>query len=69
VVRWRPSAAARRVRVFQIHGEADRTLPVERTRPDVIVPCGSHALPLFQPQAVNDFLAWVVASAVAHHSV
>jgi pimeloyl-ACP methyl ester carboxylesterase len=56
VVRWRPSPATRRVRVFQIHGEADRTLPVGRTRPDTIVPGGSHALTIFNSEAVNAFL-------------
>ncbi len=61
VVRWRPSSATRRVRVFQIHGEADTVLPVGRTRPDVIVPGGSHALPLFNSVAVNAYLAQVLA--------
>ncbi|OWK36955.1 hypothetical protein FRUB_07877 [Fimbriiglobus ruber] len=56
VVRWRPSPAARRVRVLQIHGAADRVLPVARTRPDMIVPYGAHALTLSHPRAVNDFL-------------
>lgn len=63
VLGWWPSPAARRVRVFQIHGEADRTLPVHCTRPDVIVPAGGHALPLTSPAAVNAFLrqslAWL----------
>jgi pimeloyl-ACP methyl ester carboxylesterase len=56
VVRWRPSPAARRVEVFQIHGEADRTLPVHRTRPDVVVPAGGHVLPLTSSRAVTQFL-------------
>lgn len=60
VVRWRPSTAAQRVRVFHIHGSADRILPVELNRPDVIVPGGGHALSLFSPAAVNEFIAWVV---------
>jgi pimeloyl-ACP methyl ester carboxylesterase len=60
VLRWQPSSAARRVRVFQIHGGADRTLPVERTQPHVVVPGGSHALTLFNPAAVNEFLSRVV---------
>lgn len=60
VLRWAPSPAARRVRVFHIHGERDRTLPVQLTRPDVVVPGGAHALSLFNPTAVNDFLAWVL---------
>lgn len=60
VLRWTPSVAARRVRVFHIHGEADHTLPVRLTNPDVIVPGGSHALSVFSPVAVNVFIADVV---------
>jgi pimeloyl-ACP methyl ester carboxylesterase len=66
-VRWRPSAGVRRVRIFQIHGEADRVLPVKLTRAEVIVPGGSHALSLFNASAVNAFLADVVSS-VSHGS-
>ncbi len=61
VLRWQPSSAVKRVRVFHIHGEADRTLPVELTRPDVVVPGGSHALSLFNAGEVNDFLRRVLA--------
>jgi len=60
VARWRPSPAARRARVFHIHGSADRVLPVGLARPDVVVPGGGHALSLFSPSAVNSFLADVV---------
>lgn len=60
VLRWAPGPAARRVRVFHIHGERDRTLPAALTRPDVIVPGGAHALTLFNAAAVNDFLADVL---------
>jgi pimeloyl-ACP methyl ester carboxylesterase len=56
VLRWSPSPGARRIQVFHIHGEADRTLPVQRVRPDVIVPAGGHALPLTNPTAVNEFI-------------
>lgn len=56
VLRWQPRPVDHRVRVFQIHGEADHTLPVHRTRAEVIVPGGSHALSLFNPSAVNHFL-------------
>lgn len=59
VVRWHARPATQRVRVFQIHGALDRTLPVALTRPDVIVPAGGHALTLFSPEAVNAFLAGV----------
>ena len=56
VVRWRPSPAARRVRVFQIHGSADRTLPIRHTRPDVVIPGGGHDLPLTNAAAVTQFI-------------
>jgi pimeloyl-ACP methyl ester carboxylesterase len=67
VVRWRPSPAARRVRVFHIHGEADRVLPVTLARPDLVVPGGSHALALFSPAAVNAFVAGVVQVVAPNH--
>jgi pimeloyl-ACP methyl ester carboxylesterase len=66
VLRWRPSPAAQRVRVFHIHGSADRVLPVELSRPDAIVPGGGHALPLFSPVAVNGFIAGVVREITAN---
>jgi pimeloyl-ACP methyl ester carboxylesterase len=56
VLRWQPSSVVKQVRVFHIHGEADGTLPVELTRPDEVVPGGSHALSLFNAGEVNDFL-------------
>jgi pimeloyl-ACP methyl ester carboxylesterase len=59
-VRWRPSPATRRVRVFHIHGAADRVLPVALAHPDFVVPGGGHALSLFSPAAVNEFVAGVV---------
>src|SRR5206468_199 len=57
---WRPSPAARRVRVLQIHGSEDRTFTLRYTRPDEIVPGGGHLLSLTHPGEVNDFLlrAW-----------
>jgi pimeloyl-ACP methyl ester carboxylesterase len=58
-VRWRPSNAARQIRVFHIHGEADQVLPVKLSRPNVIVPGGRHALTIFNALAVNEFLAKV----------
>jgi pimeloyl-ACP methyl ester carboxylesterase len=60
LARWRPGPAVRRVRVFHIHGAADRVLPVHLGRPDVVVPAGGHALSLFSPVAVSDFLKAVV---------
>jgi pimeloyl-ACP methyl ester carboxylesterase len=64
VAKWRPGPDAPRVRVYHIHGAADRVLPVELGRPDVVVPGGSHALTLFSPAAVNEFLAGVVRAVV-----
>jgi pimeloyl-ACP methyl ester carboxylesterase len=61
VLRWQPSPATKRVRVFHIHGGADRTLPVELTRPDEVVPGGAHALSLFNAGEVNEFLRRVLA--------
>jgi pimeloyl-ACP methyl ester carboxylesterase len=60
VMRWRPGPIPRGVPVYHIHGSADRVLPVARARPDVVVPGGAHALSLFNPTAVNDFIAGVV---------
>ena len=60
LVRWRPSEAARQMRTFHIHGAADRVLPIRLARPDVVVPGGSHALSLFSPLAVNEFVAEVL---------
>jgi pimeloyl-ACP methyl ester carboxylesterase len=56
VLTWQPSRAARRVRVYQIHGGTDRTFPVRYTRADVVVEKGGHLLPLTHPQAVNELL-------------
>jgi pimeloyl-ACP methyl ester carboxylesterase len=60
VLRWRPSLPTRRVRVFRIHGELDRTLPPPGVPPDEVVPAGGHALTLFRPAVVNEFLARVL---------
>jgi pimeloyl-ACP methyl ester carboxylesterase len=56
VLNWRPSPEARDVRVYQIHGAEDRTLPVRYTRPDVVVAGGGHMLPLTHPETVNEFI-------------
>jgi pimeloyl-ACP methyl ester carboxylesterase len=56
VLNWRPSPEAGRVRVYQIHGAEDRTLPVRYTHPDVVVAGGGHMLPLTHPESVNEFI-------------
>jgi pimeloyl-ACP methyl ester carboxylesterase len=65
VMQWRPGPNPQRVPVYHIHGSADRVLPVARVRPDVVVPGGAHALSLFNPTAVNDFIASVVRAVIA----
>jgi hypothetical protein len=64
ILNWRPSAACQKVRVFQIHGAADRTLPIAQS-PDVLVAGGQHALSLFNAAAVNEFLDRVCADVQA----
>jgi pimeloyl-ACP methyl ester carboxylesterase len=61
VLNWRPSPEIRSVRIYQIHGAADRTLPVRYTRPDVVVAGAGHLLPLTHPNAVNEFIRQRVA--------
>ena len=61
VLHWHPSAGIRKVRVLQIHGDLDRTIPVRCTRPDVVVPGGGHLLTLTHPKIVNEFLFRAIA--------
>jgi len=63
VLNWRPVPAAPASPLYQIHGESDRTLPAELTRPDVIVPAGGHLLPITHPEVVNEFLRTGMARA------
>lgn len=60
LVRWRPSPSVHRISVFQIHGEVDSVLPIKLSHADVVVPNGGHALSLFSPSAVNEFIAEIV---------
>jgi pimeloyl-ACP methyl ester carboxylesterase len=53
---WRPNPEIRDVRVYQIHGAADRTIPVRCTRPDVVVPGAGHLLTLTHSESVNEFI-------------
>jgi pimeloyl-ACP methyl ester carboxylesterase len=68
VLRWQPSPPDPRVPVFHIHGSHDPVLPLGRMKPDVVVPGGGHALSLFHPTAVNEFLADVLRT-VGHRKV
>jgi pimeloyl-ACP methyl ester carboxylesterase len=53
---WRPTPGARKVRVYQNHGAADRTLPIRYTRPDEVVKGAGHLLPLTHTTDVNNFI-------------
>ncbi|MCB9857828.1 MAG: alpha/beta hydrolase [Phycisphaerales bacterium] len=56
LLRWKPTPIDPRVPIFHIHGDADGTLPVKYTRPDVIVPGADHILSYRRAAAVNAFL-------------
>jgi pimeloyl-ACP methyl ester carboxylesterase len=50
------------VPIAQIHGEADRTFPVERTRPDHVVSGAGHMLVATHSVVVNEFIRRFQAS-------
>jgi pimeloyl-ACP methyl ester carboxylesterase len=56
VLHWQPTPGARRTRVRQIHGSADRTFPIRYTHPNQIITGGGHLLTLTHPAEVNEFL-------------
>ena len=41
---------------WHIHGDADRFIPIEKVRPDVIVPGGGHVINVTHAATVNGFL-------------
>lgn len=42
--------------VFQIHGEADRIIPIRRVEPDEVVPGGGHLINMTHAGQVNRFI-------------
>jgi pimeloyl-ACP methyl ester carboxylesterase len=56
-LRWRPSPAALRGTVYQIHGAHDRVLPARRAPADLILPEAGHLLSMTHGPAVNSFIA------------
>lgn len=60
VLKWKRDPTISKVPVYQIHGSADEVLPIARTRPDVVVQGGVHALTIFSPTEVKRFLTDVV---------
>lgn len=51
---WQPSRVE--VPIHHIHGEADRLMPIDRVRPDRVVPGAGHLLALTHADVVNRFL-------------
>ena len=62
VLRWQPSPEARRVRVRQIHGSADRTFPLRYTHADQIILGGGHLLTLTHANQINEFVSRALLS-------
>jgi pimeloyl-ACP methyl ester carboxylesterase len=54
IASWKPSPVS--APVHQIHGGADRLIPVRRVKADVVVPGAGHLLSLTHPVEVNAFL-------------
>ena len=52
ILDWNPDVGSIPVPTLQIHGDADRTFPINLTTPDIIVPTGRHALPVSHPEEV-----------------
>lgn len=50
VLDWRPTVGPMNVPILQIHGTADATFPIRYVAADVVVPRGSHALPISHPK-------------------
>ena len=63
VLSWRPTPVA--VPVFHLHGSLDRIIPARRVRATELVEGGGHLLSLTHPVATSEFLARVLADAVA----
>jgi hypothetical protein len=48
------------IRVFQIHGQKDRIIPVRAEQPDEIIPGGGHLINITHVQQVNAFIRKVL---------
>jgi pimeloyl-ACP methyl ester carboxylesterase len=53
--------------IFQIHGDRDRVLPIDRTRPDRIIRGGGHVISLTHASQVNEFLRETLRTIEAAH--
>lgn len=54
---WELSAGAMAVETRLLHGDLDRTFPLECVQPDQIVVGGGHVLPMTHPEAVVAFIS------------
>lgn len=59
ILSWRPTPVP--VPVRNIHGSADRLIPLRLVRPDRVVAGGGHLLTLTHPREINEFLAQATA--------
>ena len=61
VLNWKPSKAAERIPVFQIHGDRDSTFPIRYTNAETVIHGGGHVLPLTHFEEIADKLRQVAA--------
>lgn len=56
LLKWRPSPEIASLKIYQIHGSADRLLPANRSQSDHFIDRAGHLLTLSHPNEVNEFL-------------
>ena len=56
LLRWRPERVAYDLPTFQIHGDADGTIPIRGVTPDAVVKGGDHIISYRRAAAVNAFI-------------
>lgn len=56
LLRWRPAPLSYELPTFQIHGDADGTIPIRGVNPDAVVQGGDHIISYRRAAAVNAFI-------------
>jgi len=56
LLRWRPDPVAYDLPTFQIHGDADGTIPIRGVKPDAAVKGGDHIISYRRAATVNAFI-------------
>jgi len=56
LLRWRPAPHSYDLPTFQIHGDADGTIPIRGVNPDAVVQGGDHIISYRRAAAVNAFI-------------